>query len=196
VSFVPVQGVTTDGDGLRLPWTKELIKDAPRADADGHLSREDETRLYQHYGMDWSSSAAETTQTAAPRGTGDAAMTRSEEEIDVGTRSREAGHARLRKWIETEQVNVTVPVRREVARLVTEPITAANADKAMSGPELTESEHDVVLNAEEVVVDKQVVAKERVRLEKDVVQEERQVVDEVRKERIGVETDGTQPRNP
>jgi uncharacterized protein (TIGR02271 family) len=195
VSFVPVQGATSDAGQLRLPYSKELIKDAPRAEADGHLSPDEETRLYDHYGMEWSSTTQTapqaTPRTAATSTGGDDAMTRSEEEIEVGTRSREAGRARLRKWVETEQVNVTVPVRREVARLVTEPITAENIDKAMAGPEITESEHDVVLNAEEVVVDKTVVAKERVRLDKDVVEEQRQVVDEVRKERIGLETDGT-----
>ncbi len=47
----------------------------------------------------------------------------------------------------------------------------------------------MVLNEEQVVVDKKVVAKERVRIEKDVVQEERQVTEELRKERIGVDGD-------
>ena len=53
-------------------------------------------------------------------------MTRSEEELDVSKRTRQAGKARLRKWIETENVTMTVPVRREKARLVVEPITDAN----------------------------------------------------------------------
>jgi uncharacterized protein (TIGR02271 family) len=194
-SFAPVRGASADGDQVRLPWTKDVVKDAPRVDADGHLSPEEEARLYQYYGMDWSSTTATpdaaTTSATPTRAatTGDDAMTRSEEEIEVGTRSREAGRARLRKWVETEQVNVTVPVRREVARVVTEPITAGNADRAMSGPDLTEGEHEVVLTEEQVVVDKQVVPKERVRLEKDVVEEQRQVVDEVRKERIAMDTD-------
>jgi uncharacterized protein (TIGR02271 family) len=198
VSFVPVRGATTEGDRLRLPWDKDIVKDAPRAEADGHLSAEEEARLYQYYGMEWETGT--TTQTnmstntdTAPRttGTADEAMTRSEEEVEVSKTSRETGRVRLRKWVETEQVNVTVPVRKEVARLVTEPITGANVDKAMSGPEITESEHEVVLSEEQVVVDKQVVPKERVRLEKDVVEEERQVSEEVRKERIAVDDDGT-----
>jgi len=190
-SFVPVQGTTSDGDQLRVPYDKALIKDAPRVDADGHLSEEEEDRLYQHYGMHWGSGDidSETTRTMAATTTGDDAMTRSEEELRVDTRSREAGRARLRKWVETEQVTVTVPVRREVARLVTEPITSGNVDDAFSGADLTESEHEVVLSEEEVVVDKKVVPKQRVRLEKDVVEEERQVTEEVRKERIATEGD-------
>jgi uncharacterized protein (TIGR02271 family) len=189
-SFAPVRGASADADQVRLPWTKDVVKDAPRVEADGHLSPEEEARLYQYYGMDWSSTT-ETPDATPTRSatTGDDAMTRSEEEIEVGTRSREAGRVRLRKWVETEQVNVTVPVRREVARVVTEPITAANMDQATSGPDLTEGEHTIVLNEEQVVVDKQVVAKERVRLEKDVIEEQRQVVDEVRKERIAMDTE-------
>jgi uncharacterized protein (TIGR02271 family) len=193
VSFVPVQGATAAGDRVRVPYSKDMVKDAPRCEADGHLSPEEETSLYRYYGMEWGDSGttttAPTTTTAATTGMNDDAMTRSEEELDVSTRSREAGRVRLRKWVETEQVNVTVPVRREVARLVSEPITSDNIDKAMSGPEITENEYDVVLNEEQVVVDKQVVAKERVRLEKDVVQEERQVTDEIRKERIAMDSD-------
>jgi uncharacterized protein (TIGR02271 family) len=193
VSFVPVQGATATGDTLRVPWEKSVVKDAPRAEADGHLSPEEEGRLYSYYGMDWSQQNQTTERATAPTSgrstTDDDAMTRSEEEIDVHTRSRETGRVRLRKWVETEQVNVTVPVRREVARVVTEPITSANVGQAMSGPDFTESTHDVVLNEEQVVVDKQVVPKERVRLEKDVVEEQREVTDEVRKERIAMDTD-------
>jgi uncharacterized protein (TIGR02271 family) len=200
-SFVPVRGATTAGDELRVAYDKGLIKDAPRIDDDGHMSQEEEDRLYQHYGMDWGYDQTATTAAPAPRttvdttqtntrtGRNDDAMTRSEEELDVQTRTREAGRARLRKWVETEQVNVTVPVRREVARVVTEPVTDANINKAMGGPEITENEYDVTLTEEEVVVDKTVVPKERVRLDKDIVQEERQVTEELRKERIDFDAD-------
>ncbi len=40
-------------------------------------------------------------------------MTRSEEELAVGTRSRESGRVRLRKYVVTENVTKTVPVQRE-----------------------------------------------------------------------------------
>jgi uncharacterized protein (TIGR02271 family) len=117
------------------------------------------------------------------------AMTRSEEELRVGTRKVEAGRARLRKWVETQPVSETVTTRRERARVKREPVTDANVDKAMSGPELSEEEHEVTLTAEEAVVEKRTVPKERVRLEKDTVTEEETVSEEVRKERIEVEGD-------
>ncbi len=119
----------------------------------------------------------------------DNAMTRSEEELSVGTREREAGRARLRKYVVTEQVEQTVPVRREEIRLEREPITDANADAAMKGADLSEEEHEVVLHEEEVVAEKRVVPKERVRLDKDVQTEERTVSEDVSREQVEVEGD-------
>jgi hypothetical protein len=49
------------------------------------------------------------------------AMTRSEEELVVGTRTRERGRARLKKYVVTEHVQKTVPVRREEVRVEFEP---------------------------------------------------------------------------
>jgi uncharacterized protein (TIGR02271 family) len=121
--------------------------------------------------------------------TTDDAMTRSEEEVRVGTADRERGRARLRKYVVTEQVQKTVPVRREEVRIEREPITDANADQALDGPEISEEEHEVVLHEEEPVVEKRTVPKERVRMEKDAVTDEAEISEEVRKERIDAEGD-------
>ena len=122
----------------------------------------------------------------------DDAMTRSEEELRVGTTQRESGRARLRKYIVTEDVQKTVPVQREEVRIEREPITDANRDAATSGGDLTEEEHEVTLHEEQVTVDKNVVPKERVRLDKDVTTEQREVSESVRKEQI--EAEGDTPR--
>ena len=61
---------------------------------------------------------------------------RSEEELRVGTQTREHGWARLRKYVTTEHEQVTVPVQREEARLEREPITDANLDAATAGPDI------------------------------------------------------------
>jgi len=119
----------------------------------------------------------------------DEAMTRSEEELNVGTRQQETGRARLRKYVVTEPVDTTVNVQREEVSLEREPITDANVGAAMDGGDLTEEEHEVTLRAEEPVVEKRVVPKERVRLGKDTVTEQREVTDEVRKEQIEAEGD-------
>jgi len=116
-------------------------------------------------------------------------MTRSEEELSVGTAERERGRVRLKKWVETEEVQQTVPVRREEVRVEREPITDENVDEAMSGPEISEAEHEVTLREEEPVVEKRTVPRERVRLEKDVETGEEQISEQVRKERIEAEDD-------
>ncbi len=121
----------------------------------------------------------------------DDAMTRSEEELRVGTTERETGRARLRKHVVTEQVEQTVPVRREAVRIEREPITDANAGDALDGPAISEEEHEVVLYEEQVVVDKRAVPKERVRLGKDTVTDQREVSEGVRTEQVElIDADG------
>ena len=91
----------------------------------------------------------------------------------------------------TENVEQTVPVRKEQARVEREPITDANRDAALSGPDITEAEHEVTLTEERPVVAKETVPVERIRLAKDDVVGEQTVSDEVRTERI--ETDVDEP---
>lgn len=121
----------------------------------------------------------------------DDAMTRSEERLHVGKTTESAGKARLRKYIVSENVTQTVPVSHDEVRIEREPITEANAGDALSGGDLTEEEHEVELTQERVVVDKETVPVERVRVGKDTVTEEQQVSEEVRKEQIEADTDGT-----
>ena len=162
VSFAPIAGATLVGDDLQLAYPKSQVKDAPNADADGQLTPDEETALYAHYGRP-AGTGDRTRQTGSQQGYDtsgpetDDAMTRSEEELDVSKRTHIVGTARLRKWVETENVHITVPVRREKARVVTEPITDDNVDQALSGADLTTDEHEIVLSEEVVDVDKRVV---------------------------------------
>ena len=119
--------------------------------------------------------------------TTDDAMTRSEEQLRVGTERREAGRARLRKYVVTENVTQTVPVSREEVRVEREPITDANRGDAYDGPAISEEEHEVVLHAERPVVEKEAVPVERVRLDKETVTTNETVSADVRKEEIEVE---------
>ena len=191
-SLVPIQGASPVGEDVQVPVAKDDVKDAPQIEPDGALSEAEERELFEHYGIPYTTEGTTTAQGEQPSaGTGessDDAMTRSEEELRVGTERRESGRARLRKYVVTEQVQTTVPVQREEVRIEREPITDENADQAMSGSEIGEAEHEVVLHSEEPVVEKRAVPKERVRLEKDTEIDERQISEEVRKERI--DTDG------
>lgn len=231
-SFVPVAEATAQDNGLALPFTKDVIKDAPNVTVEqGHLSRDEERELYRYYEMSYTDMPDESVladqsglggqPVAAPEqdvddhergfaatgthaqgddalgGTGhdvsgpttDEAMTRSEERLDVGTRTEETGRARLRKYVVTEEEQVTVPVTKERAVLEREPITDANIGDATEGPAISEEEHEVVLLEERPVVEKRVEPVERVRLGKEQDTDQAQVSEQVRKEQV--EVDGT-----
>jgi len=124
-SFVPLDGAEFDGERLTLAYPTSQIQDAPSMDAEGHLTPEEEAELYAHYGGTAPDHPAgpdpvDITCAAAGAAPPDAAVTRSEERLQVGTRSGVAGRARLRKYVVIEEEQVTVPVRREKVVLETE----------------------------------------------------------------------------
>jgi uncharacterized protein (TIGR02271 family) len=210
-TFVPLRGAELTGDGLRVGYTKDHVKDAPNVDPEnGHLDEAEEQRLFSHYELSGVGSAAgrdrgEVTEGSVGSGfageagavghdtsgpTTDDAMTRSEEQLQVGTQSREAGRARLRKYVVTEEQSVQVPVTREEVRIEREPITEGNVGEAMDGPAISEEEHEVVLHEERPVVQKEAVPVERVRLGKEQVTDQETVTEQVRQERIEAEGPG------
>ena len=225
-NFVPVKGARQDGDRVVLPYTKDVIKDAPKVDADQHLSPAEEEELYRYYELNYedgrtagtdrnhTTAAAGTAGTAGVAGTaaadrdvtdrdraavdqdrrdvaataGDqASVVRHEERLNVGTQEREAGHARLRKYVVTDHETVDVPVEREEVTVERTPINDANArvDNGVIG----EEEVEVTLHEERPVVQKETVAVEEVGLNKQTVQETQRVEADVRKEQVDVETD-------
>ncbi|TDQ45635.1 YsnF/AvaK domain-containing protein [Actinorugispora endophytica] len=50
-SFVPLAGAQISHEDLRVPFDKGMIKDSPRFEAGRHLSPDEESRLYRHYGV-------------------------------------------------------------------------------------------------------------------------------------------------
>jgi uncharacterized protein (TIGR02271 family) len=225
-SFAPLHGARVADGEVQLAVTKQLVKDAPSIDTDGHLDGSETDTLYQHYSAYLNGSAdtgtgtvsdGTTTQTGGEyvgQGTEyagrdtvgteghdtsgpntDDAMTRSEERLHVGKESVQAGRARLRKYVVTENVTQTVPVSHEEVRVEREPITEANRDAALDGPAITEEEHEVTLNAERPVTEKETVPVERVRLGTETVTEQAEVNDQVRKEQIEEpDVDAANPR--
>jgi uncharacterized protein (TIGR02271 family) len=235
-SFVPIRDADLTDDGVRVPVSKDQVKDAPKIDAEGHLSPQEEQELYRYYGLgtttqttttdttrttglqtgtesttgmagtESTTGMAGTESTTGMAGTGrtdtdargtvghdtsgpttDNAMTRSEEQLTVGTRSEEIGRARLRKYVVTENATETVPVSREEVRVEREPITDANVGNALDGPAISEEEHEVTLRAERPVVEKEAVPVERVRLDKETVADTETVSADLRKEQIDVD---------
>ena len=118
----------------------------------------------------------------------DDAMTRSEEELELRTVRRPRGRVRLRKYVVTEQVQRTIPLKREEIRIeeVATPVQAGGPraeDVEPSGVE------EIVLYKEVPVIEKRVVPAERVRLVKDTRTDKARIPAELRKERIRVERD-------
>ncbi|MEZ7159839.1 DUF2382 domain-containing protein [Streptomyces sp. MAD19A] len=266
-SFVPIRDASMVQDHLEVPYDKDKVKGAPSVDIDagGHLSVDEEHRLYEYYGINWDNVLSDpddkgggTTGRAGTAGTAgaagaatgrrgdtsgtsntsgaagmtgakggmsgtagtakgttaersgttgaagamsrrgetgkratDDAMTRSEERMHVGVERHESGRARLRKYVVTEEVQQTVPVRHEEVRVEREPITDANRDDAVSGPAFKEDQHEVTLHEERPVVTTEAVPVERVRMTTEETVTNETVRGRVRKERIEAETEMT-----
>jgi uncharacterized protein (TIGR02271 family) len=212
-SFVPLREATVHDGELRVPYDKAKVKDAPNIEETAHLDPEEEDELYRYYGIALGDGGAgnagmgevglghagvamgvagDATPTRigveSRGGTDESAMTRSEEELRVGTESRTTGRARLRKYVTTEHQTVTVPVTHEEVRVVREPITDENRGEALQGADIAEAEHEVTLHEEVPVVSTEARPKERVRLETEEVTEQEQVGADVRKEHIDIDT--------
>ncbi|MGY1780631.1 DUF2382 domain-containing protein [Geodermatophilus sp. SYSU D01036] len=194
-SFVPIRDAALTGDGIRVSVSKSTVKDAPRIDAKGYLSRQEELDLYRYYGMDLGEAAgpAPTSGVAGDEALTDEALTddaitRSEERLVTGTRAEEVGRVRLRKYVVTENVTETGPVSHEEVRVRREPVTDADAP---DGHAFVEEEREVTLHAERPVVAKEAVPVERVSLDTETVTEEEQVSADLRREEIEVEGPAT-----
>ncbi|GAA3737048.1 PRC and DUF2382 domain-containing protein [Streptomyces tremellae] len=257
-SFIPMHDANLVQDHLEVPYDRDQVKDAPNVDIDagGHLSEQEEHRLYRYYGLDGGgagdqrqggkhaktdagpdakggvaamggagaagaagrrgpaagdaaggagtrgdSAALRQSRTGGTSGLGkegaagrgdtaaeDVAMTRSEERMHVTTERRDAGQARLHKYVVTEEQQQTVPVRHEEVRVVREPITEENRDAALRGEDISEADHVVTLHEERPVVEMRTEPVERVRLTTEEKVEQQTVKGTVRKERIEAET--------
>jgi uncharacterized protein (TIGR02271 family) len=175
--LVPFDGASVSGDEVTVPYSKDHVKDAPDIDSDV-IDPETERALYAYYqgGRAGDADLDETLR--------EEAITRSEEELRVGKREEELGRLRIHKWVETEDVEVPVEVRREKARVTREPVDETVSDQAIGEDSL-----EVTLSEERPVVEKETVAKERIGIEKDVEVDQKTVEGEVRKEHVEVDDD-------
>lgn len=209
-SFVPLQGARVDGNNVVVGFDKDTIKHAPRIDADGSLTPAEEQDLFRHYGLvnaggrgDAGITDTRSDRSGVDTATGhdtsgpntDGAMTRSEEQLNVGTQTQVTGRAVLRKYIVTEYVTQTIPVRHEEIRLEREDVTDANRGELVGTVDaglantpglFTDDTYEVILHKEVPVVQTQVVPVERVRLRKVTVTDQVDVAEDLRKEKIEV----------
>jgi hypothetical protein len=126
-SYIPLDRVEDDGEDLRVPFDKQLVKDAPRIDPDVALSTEEEQALFAHYGREYvriaGSDPADAPDTGERLSRDDDAMTRSEEEVAVHEGPmRPTERVRLRKVQVTEHQRRVIPVQREVIAVETDDV--------------------------------------------------------------------------
>ena len=192
--FAPLYGSSFDGDRLVLPYGKDVVKDAPDVADAAHLDGDEQQSLYAYYDQYMGAGTGYQTETtggeAKAKGTGNAEgyLTRSEEQLRVGTQRVAAGRAGIRKFVVTEQQTVTVPVSHDEVRVVREPLQPGDS---VDGSTIGEDSIDVALMQDEVRVDKQVVGVEKVRLATETVTEQQEVTEAVRKEQVEVTGDTT-----
>ena len=133
----------------------------------------------------------------------DGGMTRSEERLSVGTERVATTRARLVKYVVTEEVQITVPIRREEIRVEEVPLDAPDPgpgesltdDREGSGTRLpavgTETAdglpEEIVLHTERPVISVEVVPVERVRLRTETVEGQERVTERVQREQIVVD---------
>jgi PRC-barrel domain len=111
VTFVPLSQATLHGLSVQIPFLQRHIHDAPNIEPDGHLSADEEARLYQHYGLDYDPVAASGTAPAGTTGRPGPAGAASEfiapttdkvdEEASLG--ARQTGRLRLRRHVAAEE---------------------------------------------------------------------------------------------
>jgi hypothetical protein len=148
-TFVPLSEAEPVEHGLQVPYDKDQVKAAPNIDPDTQLTDDEEEQLHRHYGLSAGTAGDEPVEpetvepepvereavepepvereAVEPGPEGEAAeVTRSEEELIVGTRKRVRGRARLKKYVVTDHVQRTVPVKREEVRVEYDPPEAGD----------------------------------------------------------------------
>jgi stress response protein YsnF len=153
----------------------------------------------------------------------DGGMTRSEERLRVGIERVATTRARLVKYVVTEEVQITVPIRREEIRVEEVPVDAPDVgpgesllpadhlpagERSSTGGYTTGSydtggyqvaeglPDEIVLHTERPVVSVEVVPVERVRLRKETVEGQETVTERVQREQIVVDQTPSAPIAP
>src|SRR5215208_257357 len=174
--LVPAEVITVD-DRLRrmvVSHPRSLVESAPSLGHEDEVTPEFERRVRVHYGLDAEertgsgalyTGAAEPTEVRsadpAPDMSGhdedDVRVRRSEEEISVETREREAGEMRVRKRVRTERERLTVPKKHVEVTVERVPVEEAvpEGNEAATAPQIGEEEIVVPVVGEEIEIDDQ-----------------------------------------
>jgi uncharacterized protein (TIGR02271 family) len=198
--LIPAEVITVD-DRLRrmvVSHPRSLVETAPSLGHEDEVTPEFERRVRVHFGLGAEeragsgAPAAEPTETRsavpAPDLSGheedDLRVRRSEEEIRVESREREAGEIRVRKRVRTETERFSVPKKRVEVSVERVPV---EGDEAATAPQIGEEEIVVPVVEEEIKVEKRPVVKEEIRIRKRAVEEVEVVEEDVRREEVEID---------
>jgi uncharacterized protein (TIGR02271 family) len=116
----------------------------------------------------------------------EASVVRHEEELQLETQEYEAGSVRVRKRVETDQVERVEPRSVEYGDFERAPVSDGDSGEIET---LEDGSISIPLFEERLVVSKELFVRERVILRKRTVTEEHRIEAELRKEQIEVEGD-------
>jgi uncharacterized protein (TIGR02271 family) len=206
--LVPVEAITVDDRQRRLVVShpRSLVETAPSLGYEDEVTPELERQARVHYGLDTDRRAGSGALDAGAAGPAEARsadlasdlssndeddvrVRRSEEEIRVETREREAGEMRVRKRVRTESERLTVPKERVEVTVERVPVegTGSEADDAATAPQIEEEEIVVPVVEEEIVVEKRPVVKEEIHIRKQVVEDVEVIEEDIRREEVEID---------
>src|ERR671912_2422910 len=194
-SLIPWELTRVDEQGRRIEVSvdKAQVKEGPSFNDDEDITPEYENEVRSYYGVGGSSQ--ESAELADRGAYGDyygdedeLRVQRTEEELRVGTREREAGALKVRKRVRTDREQISVPTRHEEVSVERVPVEEG---REASEAEIGEDEVVMPVTEEEVVTEKRPVVKEELRIRKDVVEDEEVVEEDVRREEVEIDDQTT-----
>jgi uncharacterized protein (TIGR02271 family) len=206
--LVPAEVISIN-DGLRRMVVSRpitVVETAPSLGYDEEVTPDFERRVRLHYALPITHESegrsipiapAEPVETGnveavsgvAGREDDEVTVQRSEEELLVGRREREAGAMRVRKRVRTETEHLEVPKKRVEVTVERVPVDEdqPGVEGITATPHIEEEEIVVPVVEEEIVVEKRPVVKEEIRIRKRVVEDVEVVEEDVRKEEVEID---------
>ncbi|MFD3610658.1 PRC and DUF2382 domain-containing protein [Streptomyces atroolivaceus] len=162
-SFVPLAGARRVGSDLHVSHPKDRVKDAPRVDADAHLSVSEEEELYRHYGM--------TRKGTGPAGSGGNARTTSGTGTGAMGAAGAAGTARTASAGQAKSTGTGAGAGRHRdmdTSSTSRPLAGAGAERSAAG---TGGREEMIRSEEQLQVGTEEYESGKARLHKYVVTE-------------------------
>ena len=205
--LVPAEVITIDNELRRMVVSRPItvVETAPSLGYDDEVTPDFERRVRLHYALPIAGETEGTATSIAPAepvetgGTetvsgvtereDEVRVRRSEEEILVGRREREAGTMRIRKRVRTETEHLEIPKKHVEVTVERVPVEEGRSGEEgiTATPQIEEEEIVVPVVEEEIVIEKRPVVKEEVRIRKRVVEDVEVVEEDVRKEEIEID---------